>query len=1107
MSVIVRPDGPIPARIMIVGEAPGADEEALGVPFVGVSGKELNRMLHEAGITRSECFVTNVCRIRPLGNDIETLIALRKKDITPAHTSVRDKYVLPPIVQGIEMLRQEIESVKPNVIIALGNVPMWALTGNWGITKWRGSLLRTDLGSYPAKVIPTYHPAAVLRQWDWRSIAVHDLRKVAQHRNDLQYQEPKWRFTIRPSFVQTIHQLDRLLAMLDEASGWFDFDIETRMGHIACAGISWSLEDAICVPLMCAESKEGYWRDDYEEAAVTWRIYKILTHPNVKVRGQNLLYDSQYTYRHWHFIPKVAQDTMISHHVAFAGLPKKLDFQASMYCKHYVYWKDDGKEWNTKRMGEDALWSYNCVDCVRTREVGEAEAKTIESLNLQEVERFQQELFWPVLQAMNRGVRVDTKARNEMAMELQEELDKREAYFISILGHSLNPRSPQQMMKLFYDDLKLPIQIKRGTGRPTLDDEALNKLGAREPLVRPFLKKIAEHRSLGVFLSTFVKAPLDEDGRMRCSFNICGAETYRFSSSENAFGSGCVPGDTEVLTRNGWLQIALVQNGDYIAQWDEKNISFVPAEPYRTQYRGLWYHGKGEQFEVCLTADHRVIYYDKYFSTKYEAPAKRVATKSNICLPISGIQNGPLTVSWARLLVATLADGSYEGNLVRLSFKKTRKIERIIKLFTAYNVDWWENAARPGYRRFVFRRPNDWPEEKKWGWWITGLQADIAQEMLQEARYWDATERGTSFWFFSADREQAEILATLAHLTGNGATVRRQEQSASSWSDTTMWVVNVKPRSYARLKQEHWKTEFYSGEVFCVTVPSSYFLIRYKGKISITGNTNLQNIPKGVKAKEPEDLELPNVRKLFIPDPGFTFFDMDLDRADLQVVVWEAEDKKLKEALRLGIDMHCLNACDIFDIKGIPYEELTETHPNYNEHRERIGSMKRQLAKTGVHAVDYGCKARTLSVHLGSTVHEADKFINKWLSAHPGIKTWHTRIESQINTRRYVENRFGYRRFYFDRPDGVLPEALAWIPQSTVACTINRVWMNVYKNLPEIWVLLQVHDSLAGQFPTHLKDWAIRRLKEEARIVIPYEDPLIIPVGIKTSEVSWGDCH
>jgi uracil-DNA glycosylase family 4 len=79
MPILVPPSGPTEARIMIVGEAPGAEEEARGTPFVGASGMELDRMLHEAKISRSECFVTNVARERPLGNDINQFIAKSRK--------------------------------------------------------------------------------------------------------------------------------------------------------------------------------------------------------------------------------------------------------------------------------------------------------------------------------------------------------------------------------------------------------------------------------------------------------------------------------------------------------------------------------------------------------------------------------------------------------------------------------------------------------------------------------------------------------------------------------------------------------------------------------------------------------------------------------------------------------------------------------------------------------------------------------------------------------------------------------------------------------------------------------------------------------------------
>jgi DNA polymerase-1 len=461
-----------------------------------------------------------------------------------------------------------------------------------------------------------------------------------------------------------------------------------------------------------------------------------------------------------------------------------------------------------KHETEEDRWVYNAEDCVRTIEIGEATDKIIHQLGLDAVNQFQQDMFYPVLQAMLRGVRVDTKVRGGFAVELQEEMSKRESYFRDILGHELNPRSNPQMLKLFYDDLGLPVQIKRGTGRPTLDDDALTKLSAKEPIIRPLLKAIAEYRSLSVFLSTFVRAPLDEDGRMRCSYNLCGAETYRLSSSENAFGSGA----------------------------------------------------------------------------------------------------------------------------------------------------------------------------------------------------------------------------------------------------------------------------------------------------------NLQNIPKGVEAKEPEDLELPNIRLMYIPDPGYEFFDMDLDRADLQVVVWESDEEELKAALRLGVDMHLLNAYTLAERNLPPLEELVEGHPKYPDWRIPY-KKERQLAKSFIHGTNYGGKPNTMSKAAGVTVHQADKFQKIYFSRYPGIKKWHERIQTEINLRRFVTNKFGYRRFYFDRPEGILPEALAWIPQSTVACVINRAWMNIHNNLQEVQVLLQVHDSLAGQIPLHLHDWALKRMREEARIVVPYSDPLIIPVGIKTSTSSWGDCH
>lgn len=814
---------------MLVGEAPGVDEERQGIPFVGASGQELNRMLHEAGIMRSECFVTNVCRVRPPDNDIGRFVALKKKDITLAHVPMQDKYVLPLVQEGARLLCDEIRAVSPNVIVPLGNLALWALTGNWGITKWRGSLLRLSLDATPAgslgdrpKVIPTIHPASVLRQWDQRAIVINDLRRVARHCGSREHNPPAYSFIVRPSFDQVIHTLNELLSLCAREPIWLDFDIETRAGHIACAGISWSRTHALIIPFMCVENRDGYWNLD-EEAYIVHLLFLLLTHVNARVRWQNGLYDAQYTYRHWHFVPRGHQDTMISQHSLFGKMPKSLAFQASMYAEHYVYWKDEGKEWS-KGMGEVQLWNYNGLDCVYTRECGEIELQTADKLGMREVHDFQQKMFWPVLQAMQRGVAIHKANREALAEDLRTEIDKRVDWMHGILDHGININSPLQMKKLFYEDLAQPIIMSRAKkGIPahvTLDDEALMKIGQREPILRPLVNAIADIRTLNIFLKNFVSAPLDPDGRMRCAYRIGGSTsgesapyTYRLSSAENAFGGGT-------------------------------NMQTIPSD-------------KSKSIGKALARD--------------------------------------------------------------------------------------------------------------------------------------------------------------------------------------------------------------------------------------------------------KDFKIPNIRSMYGPDPGFTFFDLDLDRADLQVVVWEADDAMLKAALHQGADIHLLNAYVINGKEPPPLDELVETHPRYPDHRGPL-KHQREFAKVFCHATNYVGSARTIAGHVGRTVHEVDRAQRIWFGAHPGIKTWHDRISAQVTKRRYVENKFGYRWYIFDRIDGILPEAVAWIPQSTVAVLINKIWEAIYRLAPEIMVLIQVHDSLAGQFPTHLKAQCLARLKELSSIIIPYDDPLIIPTGCSTSEVSWGDC-
>src|SRR5438045_1697176 len=179
----VPAQGPKNAKVMIVGEAPGADEEREGVPFVGASGLELTRMLAEAGFRRSECYVTNVCGVRPPGNEIKRFFGTKAS----GNPECMGRYPAGPIREGLSRLEREFREVNPILILAFGDTALWACTGLSGITKWRGSELELrameqlggPVGQLPGPtVIPTYHPAAILRNWSWRYVAVQDLRRA-----------------------------------------------------------------------------------------------------------------------------------------------------------------------------------------------------------------------------------------------------------------------------------------------------------------------------------------------------------------------------------------------------------------------------------------------------------------------------------------------------------------------------------------------------------------------------------------------------------------------------------------------------------------------------------------------------------------------------------------------------------------------------------------------------------------------------------------------------------------------------------------------------------------------------------------------------------------
>jgi len=813
----MKPTGPIDARVMIISDFP-TQVEKLKNEFLS-TGREavlLDKLLQRAGFHRTSIYLTGALHEVPPKDklnqpDLDQWVNPRKTCPGENWEKHYDHWLSPEVLAGWKRLREEIETINPSLIITLGSLPLLLLTGAKGATKWRGSRL-APIG-LPGSLLPTIHPTTALKSEELIPVLELDLKRAKKIFTGEQIPR-SYAFTPEPSFEEVLAYLTSLQARADGGGSSkliLSGDLETRRGHIACFGIGESPERALCIPFLRATGDTPFYWTEEQELDILLLLQPLFRHENILWVGQNYLYDCQYFWRFWGFLPRYVFDTMIGHHSLHSNMRKGLDFLSSLYSQEHIYWKDESKDWDAD-LGENQLWTYNCKDCVITWEIYSGITKAQEQMGNLSHHAFQQELFFPILRMMNRGSRIDIGQRGELKKQLLLAGDERQCLLDHMAGHPLNPRSSKQLIDFFYHDLGLPVIRALKSETITTNSPAMAEIALREPALKPLCQTIVELRSISVFLNTFVNAELDSDSRMRSSFSVAGPTTFRFSSSENAFGSGM----------------------------------------------------------------------------------------------------------------------------------------------------------------------------------------------------------------------------------------------------------------------------------------------------------NLQNIPKAEKAKIKSDsyVKLPNIRKLFIPDPGYTYFDIDLDRADLQVVVWEAEDADLKTVLREGLDLHCVNAVTVFDIKGIPIEHLKESNPNYKDLRGRIGEAKRDKCKAGIHAIHYGVYARKLATTLGITVKEADTFISTYLGAHPGIDRWQKRTEQQILTQGYIENRFGARIYKIGRLN--LPEYYAWTPQSTVAGVINRALVAIDKEAQlghtSIELLLQVHDSLGGQFLTAKKDIEVENLTRLASITIPYSDPLVIPIGVKTSTASWGDC-
>lgn len=331
-------------KIALVGEAWGEKEEETGVPFSGSSGWLLNQMLAAAGIARSECLVTNVFNLRPRpGNDIKNLCGGKSTALAGFPALAKGQYVRSEYARELERLYSEIRSARPNLVVALGATAAWAFLHTSGIKQYRGAIapscraVSERLG-FTQKVLPTYHPAMVARDYSARPVVIADFGKAKREAEFPEVRRPVRNLWLYP----TIEDLARYEEEFIAPSELLSIDIETKGDQITCIGFAPNPSTAIVIPLFQGENA-NYWATPADELQALHYVRRwCAMRPSV---FQNGMYDIKFLWQRYRIpVPLAAEDTMLLHHAWMPEMEKGLGFLATLYS--------DEASWKQMRKGK-----------------------------------------------------------------------------------------------------------------------------------------------------------------------------------------------------------------------------------------------------------------------------------------------------------------------------------------------------------------------------------------------------------------------------------------------------------------------------------------------------------------------------------------------------------------------------------------------------------------------------------------------------------------------------------------------------------------------------------------------------------------------------------
>lgn len=465
--------------VMVVGEAPGHEEDANGRPFIGPSGRLLREELRLAGV--ESYYITNVVKCLSAG--------------PPKPASV--KACLP-------YLEEEIAAVRPTCILLLGNTPLRAIVGPGSVTEYAGREVWSD--KYQCWIVPLPHPAYVLRSMgtlpSWRLSLARFARLASGYplvRPPVDVRVVRAESDLRD--LQRIVCGVRPLAYDFEATPYPWWHRDMRPLTVA---FSWNCgQEAFVLPL---QHEESPWSAD------RLRAFFTEVRPYLEDRGptngpppggglvaHNAIYDALAWYRIAGYVPYTSCDTMVLWHLLDDNAPKGLKWLGSTLLG-WAYWGIDTKA--SHPLQELALYNgYDAAAAAALREILLMRLAD-EDPRLGEYARL---LAMPVLRALCRlvanGVYVDEETLARSTAEAKSNLEAAAA-----LLPVKTPSSPQQIARWLYQETGLPVSKLTPKGQPSTAEGVIHALAR----VYPQARAVLDYRKWAKYLSVYL-GPIAKD--------------------------------------------------------------------------------------------------------------------------------------------------------------------------------------------------------------------------------------------------------------------------------------------------------------------------------------------------------------------------------------------------------------------------------------------------------------------------------------------------------------------------------------------------------------------------------------------------------------------